>query len=279
MTTLTPSHHSLPNKPVSASRVLSLSVVIPCFNEEESVEQLIDSLACLEKEAEGLAKSRGDQLLLEFVLVDDGSTDRTVEKLTSAQLPEHYRIVCHQANQGIAAAIQTGIKSASYDLVGSIDADCSYDPGDILKMLSRFPADATMAVASPYHPEGGVLNVPAWRLWLSKQASRMYSWVLRQKLHTYTSCFRLYRRSEVAAVKLTNSDFVGIAELVWRLDRSGYKIVEVPAILSTRKYGQSKMKVMRATLKHIALLFRAGIDRLLSPFHTYPKPTGVTTAD
>lgn len=259
--------------------MLSLSVVVPCFNEEESVEQLLSSLACLEKEAEGLATSRGDKLQLEYVLVDDGSTDQTVAKLQAAQLPDHYRIVRHEVNQGIAAAIQTGIKAATYELVGSIDADCSYDPGDILKMLSRFPADATMSVASPYHPEGGVLNVPAWRLWLSKQASRMYSWVLRQKLHTYTSCFRLYRRSEVATVQLTHSDFVGIAELVWRLDRSGYKIVEVPAVLSTRKYGQSKMKVMRATFKHIALLFRAGVDRLLSPFHTYPKTTGAPTAD
>lgn len=279
MSSLYTANSKSPSLPLATSHVSQLSVVIPCFNEEESIEQLLESLAMLEKEAQAIATADGAELQLEFLLVDDGSSDRTFELLTAATLPANYRILRHPSNRGIAAAIQTGIVAASYEVIGSIDADCSYDPGDILRMLAHFPEDAAMAVASPYHPQGNVLNIPAWRLWLSKRASLMYSFVLRQKLHTYTSCFRLYRRSAVANLELSNPDFVGITELVWRLDRAGHKVVEVPAVLSTRKFGQSKMRVMRATLRHLGLLSRAAIDRLFSPFRPYPKAPAAPLAN
>lgn len=266
MLSLTSTLDAAPIKAVPLSGASQLSIVVPCFNEEESLEQLLESLGYLEKEAAALPTPSGTGLAVEFLLVDDGSTDHTYPLLVAANLPANYRVLKHGQNKGIAAAIQTGIRAASHEVVGSIDADCSYDPGDILRMLVNFPEDAALLVASPYHPLGNVLNIPAWRLWLSKRASMLYSFVLRQKLHTYTSCFRLYRRSAVVDIALTHPDFVGITELVWRLDRQGHKVVEYPAVLSTRKFGQSKMRVFRATLRHLGLLARAAIDRASSPF-------------
>lgn len=122
-----------------------------------------------------------------------------------------------------------------------------------------------MVVASPYHPLGKVNHVPPWRLKLSKAASGLYRLVLRQKLHTYTSCFRVYRRSLVVGVPLRNSGFVGIAELVCELDRRGEKVVEAPATLDVRTTGQSKMRVLRAGWAHLRLICRTGLSRMFSP--------------
>jgi dolichol-phosphate mannosyltransferase len=113
-----------------------------------------------------------------------------------------------------------------------------------------------LVTASPYHPEGEVRNVPSWRLSLSKTASFLYRQVLRQRLYTYTSCFRVYRRSIVAEIKPREGGFLGVAEMLGRLDLGGSKIVEYPATLEVRLFGRSKMKVSRTIAGHLGLLLR-----------------------
>ena len=113
-----------------------------------------------------------------------------------------------------------------------------------------------MVTASPYHKDGGVRNVPEWRLFLSKGASFLYRRALRSKLDTYTSCFRVYRRSSVVDLKLGETGFLGVAELLGRLDLTGGKIVEYPAVLEVRLFGISKMKTARTIFGHLKLLSR-----------------------
>jgi dolichol-phosphate mannosyltransferase len=132
-------------------------------------------------------------------------------------------------------------------------------------MLPLLTESVDLVVASPYHPAGGVVGVPRWRLAISRLASRLYRLVMHNSLHTYTSCVRLYRRSSVADLTLESNGFVGIVELVWQLDRRGGKIVEAPAVLRVRQTGQSKMRVARATLAHLRLLTQAAWQRLLCP--------------
>lgn len=236
-----------------------LAIVVPCFNEAESLDQLAASLT-------GLGTTLNQQYDVEFLLVDDGSSDGTGELLLQAfGARPGYRVVRHEQNRGIAAAIATGIAAARAEIVCSIDADCTYDPVQLGRLLPLLVADVDLVVASPYHPLGRVNNVPRWRLGLSKLASGLYSLVMRQKLHTYTSCFRVYRRRAVIDLQLKNPGFVGIAELVWLLDRRGSRIVECPAVLDVRRTGVSKMRVVRATLSHLRLLARATVSRLVPP--------------
>jgi dolichol-phosphate mannosyltransferase len=110
--------------------------------------------------------------------------------------------------------------------------------------------------ASPYHPQGRVRNVPEWRLFLSKAASLLYRQVLEQKLFTYTSCFRVYRRSALLNLRLKETGFLGVAEITGRLDQRGSKIVEHPATLEVRLFGFSKMKIFRTIAGHLSLLAR-----------------------
>lgn len=242
---------------VHPPRKLGLSVVIPCFNEEAGAPALVARLEALERELAGERR-------VEFVFIDDGSTDATAACLETLSLGrENYRLLRHPQNRGIAAAMLTGIHAATYEYTATIDADCTYDPALLIAMLPQLEAGADVVTASPYHPAGEVLNVPAWRLTLSKTASRLYRWVFRRKLHTYTSCFRLLRQSVVGRLELRESGFVGVTEMLWRLDRNGCHIVEQPAVLSSRQFGVSKLRVVRATWGHVKLLTRAACERLL----------------
>lgn len=243
-------------EPPAADRPTPLAIVVPCFNEAESVGKL-------RKNLERLSEALPAKYSAEFLLVDDGSGDGTAEALEKEfQDFPAARVLRHERNLGIAAAISTGIQAASPEIICSIDADCSYDPVQLIEMLPLLADDVAMVVASPYHPQGKVNHVPPWRLKLSKAASGMYRIVLRQKLHTYTSCFRVYRRSAVVDVPLRHNGFVGIAELVCELDRRGEKVVECPATLDIRTTGQSKMRVLRAGWAHLRLIGRAGFSRL-----------------
>ena len=216
---LTSVSEPLTKAPPATEKETPLAIVVPCFNESESVDKLRQNL-------ERLSEALSVNYVAEFLLVDDGSDDGTAAALEKEFADFHAaRILRHERNLGIAAAISTGIRAASAEIVCSIDADCSYDPVQLLDMLPLLTDDVAMVVASPYHPLGKVNHVPPWRLKLSKAASGLYRLVLRQKLHTYTSCFRVYRRSAVVDIPLRHNGFVGIAELVCELDRRGEKVV------------------------------------------------------
>ena len=233
------------------SRQTHVTVVVPCFNEAEGC-------ANFRRRLEDLRTCLAESYELSVVLVDDGSSDATLAKLRQAfEEDDRCQIVEHGENRGVAAAIMTGIQHATTDVVCSMDFDCSYDPTQFSNMIPLLQDDVAIVTASPYHPDGLVRNVPRWRLALSKAASVMYSYLLTNQLHTYTSCFRVYRRSAVAEIPLRNDGFVGVVEMLWEVDRRGGRVVECPAILGVREYGQSKMRTMSVMMGHLRLMFSA----------------------
>ncbi len=239
-----------------AAQLSRLTIVVPCFNERESIPQLESTLQQL---INVLTNYDCD-----FILVDDGSCDGTGDMLHKVfSSNKQYQVIRHDENRGVMAAIMTGIRAAESEIVASLDSDCSYDPTQLEQLVPRLTEDVAMVTASPYHPDGNVRNVPQWRLMISKAASLLYTLVMNQKLCTYTSCFRVYRKKHIAHLSLEQGGFVGVAELVWQLQQHGSRIVEVPAVLDVRRYGQSKLRVLRVAMGHLRLLTRILVDRLL----------------
>jgi glycosyltransferase involved in cell wall biosynthesis len=215
------------------------------------------SLAYLSNTLKSVEESLSPRYQLECIFVDDSSRDRTWEILQRifGSRP-NCLLLRHPKNLGVAAAILTGLRNAKTEIVCSLDCDCTYDPHQLAEMIPLLEKDIALVTASPYHPLGRVLNVPNWRLGLSKGLSILYGFILPQKLATYTSCFRVYRRSIVADIPLQEGGFLGVAELVAMLDLHGCKIVEYPAILEVRLLGQSKMKILKTICGHLRLLVR-----------------------
>lgn len=249
----------------------SISIVVPLYNEKNGLGYLCERLVEFQS-------SLDESIKCEFLLIDDGSSDNTAEMLSEFLVHhDNCRIIKHSTNQGIAAAIHTGLLHAESDCVVSIDSDGSYDLDLVAEMLPRFMREIDVIVASPYHPQGRVENVSAWRITLSKCASRMYRAVFRQKLHCYTSCFRVYRRHRCINLETRDKGFVGIAEFLWEADTAGCKVIEHPAVLRPRTIGKSKMKLIRVMLGHLQLMSRIALSRLfwrthapatLAPSHT-----------
>ena len=233
-----------------AAGYIKLTVVVPCYNEEAGLDQLADKLKALKSHF-------SERLDLEVIFVDDGSTDKTAAGLDNRfqQFP-WARVIRHDRNLGIAAAILTGIESASNELVASLDADCTYDPLQINSLVEMMVDDVAMVTASPYHPEGCVEGIPRWRLVLSKSASTCYAILLGTSLHTYTSCFRVYRRSFIRNLEIRERGFVGVAELLWQIQKNGGKIVEAPARLTSRRVGFSKLRTIPVIFSHFKLMNR-----------------------
>jgi Glycosyl transferase family 2/Polysaccharide deacetylase len=235
----------------------AITLVVPCCNEELSIAYLANTLARFESGAAA-------EFDVHYVFVDDGSTDETHTKLR-----QHFgnqanaQIVRHATNKGVAAATMTGLAHAPTELVGVIDCDCSYDPAEVVRMIPLMQAGIALVTASPYHPDGQVVNVPAWRLWLSRRLSQMYRVTLYTPLHTYTACVRLYRKSALKDLTLRHGNYLGIAEILARLDQSGARIVESPAVLEARILGHSKMKIIHTSIGHIGLLSELMMARVL----------------
>jgi polysaccharide deacetylase family protein (PEP-CTERM system associated) len=252
-----------------------VTLVVPCYNEEHSLPYLANTLRSVRD-----ALSRNYEI--EAIFVDDNSSDRTCQVLDElfAGHPEVVRIR-HETNRGVAASILTGLRHAGTEIVCSIDCDCSYDPHDLANMIPLLRDDVALVTASPYHPQGRVHHVPTWRLLLSKSLSRIYRIVLRQPLHTYTSCFRVYRRSAIIEIQPERGGFLGIAELLGKLALSGAEIVEHPATLEVRVLGHSKMKILQTIAGHLGLITSLAWQRVAQRARVVPvvdRASAVTPA-
>ncbi len=256
-----------PAEASTAERGAPVTLVVPLYNEEQNVGYLQRTLAELRQRLAG-------RYWVRLVLVDDGSTDGTWERL-QVKFAEvcDCQLVRQPRNQGVAAAILAGIAHASTDTVCSIDCDCSYDPYCLAEMIPLIK-EADLVTASPYHPNGHVMHVPGWRLVLSKTLSRLYSSVLHDRLHTFTSCCRVYRKSALKGLRVEAGGFLGVAETLIRLKLSGGRIVEHPATLESRVLGESKMKILRTVRGHLGLLWElaASQARTRRPVASAPPP-------
>jgi dolichol-phosphate mannosyltransferase len=247
---------------------MDLSLVIPCFNESDSIDQMRAQLNAIRPE---LAR-RGS---FELVLVDDGSTDDTYERLKAAFADwEHVQIARHERNRGLGAALRTGFAHARGEVIVVTDSDGTYPFTTIPAMLDMLTPDVDIVTSSAYHPQGGVEGVPAYRLLFSQGASLIYRLLVNRHIHTYTAMYRAYRRRVIEQVPPTLEGYVVMAEILVNALLAGYRVVEYPAVLHVRKFGQSKAKIWRITKSH--LRFQAHIlrRRLAGLLRAAPVTTG-----
>ncbi len=243
---------------------IDLSIIIPCFNEGPNVARLESTLLPIVADL-----SRRERV--EVILVDDGSRDDTPQRLRALAVshPE-IAVVTHGRNQGLGAALRTGIAVARGAWIVTTDADGTYRFAEIPTLLAHRSPAIDVVTASPYHPRGGVENVPAYRLILSRGASTLYRLIVGGQVHTYTALFRAYRREVLENVPVRSDGFLAVAQLLAEAILGGYAVAEYPTVLHVRRYGQSKAKVariMRAHLRYMASLLAA---RLISPL---PRPS------
>jgi len=220
-------------------------VILPTYNERETIGTVLEGLLALEERVDCL-------------VVDDSSPDGTgglVEALAAAQ--DRVRILHRQAKGGLASAYLEGFRRAldgGYDLVVEMDSDLSHLPSELPALL-RASVDSDLAIGSRYVPGGSVTNWSRARLALSRGGNLYARLALGFPLKDATSGFRVYRRGllEHLMQRPIRSDGYGFQiELAYRAWSDGYAVREVPITFREREHGHSKISrriVFEALLK------------------------------
>jgi dolichol-phosphate mannosyltransferase len=230
-----------------------ISLVVPCFDEEDSLPALLPALVdWLDgREREGRPS--------EVVLVDDGSGDRTPEILReAARAHDSVRVLTHPKNRGVGAAMRTGLHGARGDVVVCYDADMTYPLADVVALADRI-GEADVATASPFLAAGGVEGVSRFRILMSEGAALAYRLVLRARgrgIRTFTCAFRAYRGEIARGIEFGSDGFPAAGEILGRLLLSGARVVEVPSVLKVRGAGSSSLRVGPTVRGHLRVLTR-----------------------
>lgn len=213
-------------------------VVVPCYNESENIPKIVKLISDM--------KNRGGLEGIDFVFVNDGSKDNSLELIKQLSVEHEWmNFVDHGVNKGFAQALRTGRQYAidnSYDLIGQIDCDMTH-PLEMLKEMQKLIPEYDMVLGSRYVKGGGMKNVPLWRVLLSETAQIFFRTVFRIKTRDATSGYRLCSREIIENVHLEEETFAIQLELTIKAERAGFKICELPFFLVNREFGSSSFNI------------------------------------
>lgn len=257
---------------------MKLSIIVPCYNEAENIQKLHDELLPVIEEMvlRGWHDDSKEIHSAEMIFVDDGSRDETFSKLKEGFSGPNksgvvFKFLKHETNLGLGAAIRTGFSKADGDIVITVDSDGTYKFSEIPTFLSYLTPDVDIVTASPYHPKGGVVGVPANRLFFSRGSSFLYRILVDRHVYTYTCLFRAYRSEVIKNINFSSNGFLAGTEVLVKAILKGYHVAEFPAVLHRRMYGVSKAKIAQTIFAHLSFQGQIFLYRLQLLFGHTPK--------
>ncbi|MBR3306626.1 MAG: glycosyltransferase family 2 protein [Lachnospiraceae bacterium] len=209
---------------------LLLSVVIPCYNEADTLKEVIERV-------------RACGLRTELIVVDDGSTDGSRELLRGELGKKADKILFHKRNMGKGAALKHGFAAATGDLVIVQDADLEYDPGQFPKLAEPFctgDADADVVYGSRYLRGSNFCVDGFYHEFGNKLltlASNLFSDLALTDMET---CYKMFKREVIQSLKLKEDRFGFEPEVTARLAKKKCRIYEIPISYKPRTFAQGK---------------------------------------
>jgi len=201
-----------------------VSVVVPCFNEQDNIQDCVDQIA---------AVLRAAQIPYEILVVNDGSTDDTLGRAHSLSMSNSYvRVVDLGENCGKTIALKEGVRRARGDIVAFFDADLQYSPKDLVIMIARLDDGLDFVNGTRDYNGYGASRTAFSRLY-----NRMVRFLFRMELRDSNCGIKVLRR-EVADAETIFS--YGLPLVVPLLKIRGFESTEVPVTLHERKNGESK---------------------------------------
>jgi len=243
------------NQSRNNSKYKYLSVVIPVYNEAESLESLYRALT------KALGKIKKGY---EIIFVDDGSTDGSFEILEKLHKKDNtIQVISLRRNFGQSAAFSAGFDFASGDIIVTLDADLQNDPEDIHKLIDKIEDGYEMVIGWRINRKDNVLT----RTIPSRIASSILSYIVGTRLHDYGCSLKAYRCDVIKNIKLYGEMHRFIPALAsWM----GIRMCEIPVNHEPRKMGKSKyglMRIVKVALDLISVKFL--IDYANRPIHVF----------
>jgi glycosyltransferase involved in cell wall biosynthesis len=215
---------------------LKLSVLIPVFDEQDSVEEILRRVAAV-------------PIPKEIVVVNDCSRDRTGAILDGLDM-DNVRVIHHAVNQGKGAAVRTALKAATGDLAIIQDADLEYDPEEYAKLLQPVLEGRARVVY-------GVRNLDGQK-WLFRNGNRLLTLLTNllygSRIHDMETCYKLIPTELFRQLDIRSNRFDMEPEITAKLLRRGHRIFEVP--ISYRPRGEKKLSAWRDGLPALLTLLK-----------------------
>jgi len=220
---------------------MKLSVIMPVFNEENTIEEIIDRVKKVDVDKQ-------------IIIVDDGSTDRTREILKNLQ-DENIRVIYHTRNQGKGSAIRTAIPYIEGEATIIQDADLEYDPQDYHR-LSRPILEGKAKIV--YGSRLLRFNKPIYLRFLL--GNKFLTWLINVLYHSritdsYT-CYKAFQTDVLRSLTLRAKRFEFEAEITVKLLKKGYQLYEVPISYSPRTLREGKKIGWRDALLGILTILK-----------------------
>ncbi len=240
---------------------MKIWMVLPAYNEEDALPQLIDSL---------VDQLREENREFEILVVNDGSEDRTWEVAEAYSGKAPIRLYNNETNRGLAETLRTGLLealklAAKDDIIITMDADNTHPAGLVIRMVRLIREGNDVVIASRYRKGSYVRGLPLSRRFLSYGAS----WLCRllfpiRGVRDYTCGYRAYRVTALSQLIsrygedfISEKGFASMVDILLRLWEQELIFTEVPLILRyDLKPGRSKMNVSRTINETLNLLVR-----------------------
>lgn len=225
-----------------------LSVVVPCYNEERTVEDIIRRVLAV-------------KLPLEVIVVDDASKDGSRRALEAAAgRDKRVKATFHERNQGKGAALATGFRQATGVFVIVQDADLEYDPREFVRLLEPALArDADVVYGSRFQGQSAHRVLMYWHSLANWGLTTFSNMVNDLNLTDMETCYKLFRREIIQAVDLREKRFGFEPEVTAKVARMGCRIYEVGISYNGRSYEEGKKIGLKDVFRALYCILRYGL--------------------
>ena len=206
---------------------MKLSVLIPVFNEENTVEEIV-------------RRVEKTKIVSEIIVVDDASTDGTRVILDRLAKEKRIKFFTHEKNQGKGAALRTGLAAFTGDLVIIQDADLEYDPQDYEKLLVPIEAGMADVVYGSRFLGGARRPILFWNMLANKILTFLTNILYNNILTDMETGYKLFKREIILSIPFKSNKFDFEPEITAKLLKRKVRIFEVPITFNPRDYSEGK---------------------------------------
>jgi len=237
---------------------MKLSVIIPAYNEVESLSKSIPSIFSALKEK---------NIVHEIMVINDGSTDNTLHLLK--ELSGKYdslKYINNDGPKGFGFAVRKGLESFNGDCVAIMMADLSDSPSDLIKFyFEMMEGDYDCVFGSRFIKGGKVSNYPKLKLILNRLANNLIRLVFRLKYNDFTNAFKLYKRQTIDGLKPFLSPHFNLTlELPLKAIVRGYSYTVLPNQWTNRKFGKSNLSIREMGSRYFFIMLYCLIEKYFS---------------
>jgi dolichol-phosphate mannosyltransferase len=237
---------------------VKLSIVIPAYNEAESIGETIEELVTVLSQK---------QIIYEILVVNDNSMDNTKDVLESLKLKySSLNYVTNLGPNGFGYAVRYGLERFSGDCVAVMMADLSDSPHDLVKFYeTMIKGNFDCVFGSRFMKGGKTIDYPTMKKVINRVANAIIRVVMNIKYNDTTNAFKLYKRHTIEGLKPFLSPHFNLTiELPLKAIIRGFSFAVVPNSWTNRKYGESKLKIREMGSRYFFILMYCFIEKYFS---------------